>query len=189
LFSFLLLFHKPLRQNSTASIFFVNINHTISRWLDTLFCYKFTSLFLGTKRKGNELCPQSYIVVPSFEEEMVTFRCFSPVQHISLYRALLFIVLFVVKAKPCWLGSPSANLPLMFMYDDWLIRETVAVGAEWPVAQCLLSSRTHGWTQAPVVYRPVVLNHFSSRTPRLCNFSSTSYPYSCWCIIQIIYSL
>jgi hypothetical protein len=37
-------------------------------------------------------------------------------------------------------------------------------------------------------YTPVVFNLFCSRTPR-CNFSSTLYPQSCWCIIQVIHSL
>ena len=47
-----------------------------------------------------------------------------PLPHpISLHCTLLYIVLFVVEAKPCSFGSPSANLPFMFMYDDWLIKE------------------------------------------------------------------
>jgi hypothetical protein len=47
-----------------------------------------------------------------------------PLPHpISLYCTLLYIVLFVVEAKPCSFGSPSANLPFMFMYDEWLIKE------------------------------------------------------------------
>jgi hypothetical protein len=34
----------------------------------------------------------------------------------------------------------------------------------------------------------VIFNHFCSQTPR-CNFSSTLYLHSCWCIIQVIHSL
>jgi hypothetical protein len=37
-------------------------------------------------------------------------------------------------------------------------------------------------------FRAVVFNLFCSRTPRY-NFSSTLYPQSFWCIIQVIHSL
>jgi hypothetical protein len=36
--------------------------------------------------------------------------------------------------------------------------------------------------------KPSVFNHFCSRTPTY-NLSSTLYPQSCWCIIQVIHSL
>jgi hypothetical protein len=36
--------------------------------------------------------------------------------------------------------------------------------------------------------KPVALTLCCSRTPT-CNFSSTLYPQSCWCIIQVIHSL
>jgi hypothetical protein len=42
--------------------------------------------------------------------------------------------------------------------------------------------RLHLW------FTPVVFNLFCSRTPTY-NFSSTLYPQSCWCIIQVIHSL
>jgi hypothetical protein len=34
----------------------------------------------------------------------------------------------------------------------------------------------------------VVFNFLCSRTPR-CNFTSTLYPQTCWCLIQVIHSL
>jgi hypothetical protein len=39
-----------------------------------------------------------------------------------------------------------------------------------------------------VPLRPAAFNFFFSRTPTY-NFSSTLYPQSCWCIIQVIHSL
>lgn len=72
-----------------------------------------------------------------------------PLPHpISLYCMLLYIVLFVVEAKPCSFGSPSANLPFMFMYDDWLIKERRELAQS---ELCLSSNPLPRWTPGPMV--------------------------------------
>jgi hypothetical protein len=47
----------------------------------------------------------------------------------------------------------------MFMYDDWLIKETATTGREGPVSARLLSEWTQEPTQAPTVYTKAVYAH------------------------------
>jgi hypothetical protein len=52
----------------------------------------------------------------------------------------------------------------------------------------LISPVLSGKWGESISLRAVVFNLFCSRTPRH-NFSSSLYPQSCWCIIQVTHSL
>jgi hypothetical protein len=74
--------------------------------------------------------------------------------------------------------------------DIWTAREeaglNTAAGPCNAIGACSYTPRIQKSQHGPL--HTVVLNLSCSRTPR-CNFSSTLYPQSCWCIIQVIHSL
>jgi hypothetical protein len=88
------------------------------------------------------------------------------VMHVLTRFAACKYFLFVWSVFP-WFSSPGRN--------------RAAYCAYCPCCRLLTSN-------CCLVCIAVVLNLFCSRTPRY-NFSSTLYPQSCWCIIQVIHSL
>jgi hypothetical protein len=74
-----------------------------------------------------------------------------------------------------WIQSPT-NRPHDFQKDDKII----LINSSPKISQ-------NQWIQIPWRH-PWSLNPFCSCTPR-SNFSSTFYPQSSWCIIQVIHSL
>jgi len=91
-------------------------------------------------------CGNDYISLP-YPYIRFLYRTTHYHTPISLYCTLLYIVLFVVEAKPCSFGCPSANLPFMFMYDDWLIKESRQLTQS---EICLSSNPLPRWTPGPM---------------------------------------
>jgi len=123
---------------------------------DLFLCTYFLFLFLFKRTLSQNsyccifFCGNDYISLP-LPLHSLSLQT-HPLPHpISLYCTLLYIVLFVVEAKPCSFGSPSANLPFMFMYDDWLIKER-RQPAQGEL--CLSSNPLPRWTPGPLgLYR------------------------------------
>ena len=134
-------------------LIFVNIDPTIFGWIESYFLVRIFCFFSPFQKN---FIPKLLLLYSLLWEwlHFVALPLHSlsvehhPLPHpISLYCTLLYIVVFVVEAKSCSFGSPSANLPFMFMYEDWLIKERRQLAQS---ELCLSSNPLSRWTPRPM---------------------------------------